>query len=85
MCGYIPDCLCAPMETLVPVQERGLTVIVEPAVLMEGTVRDSDAYSNTRGQLISWEDGIKGARDDIIIELQNNIIIVLFWSCPGLL
>ena len=46
-------------------QERGLTVIVEPAVLVEGTVRDSDAYSNTREQLISWEDGIAGARQRV--------------------
>ncbi|XP_064384168.1 NAD kinase-like [Halichondria panicea] len=50
------------------VEERGLTVIVEPAVLMEGTVRDSDAYSNTRGQLISWEDGIEESQVDCLCE-----------------
>lgn len=42
------------------VEQRGLTVIVEPSVLMEPTVKDADSYTKVREKLESWEDGVAG-------------------------
>ncbi len=46
-----------------PTQERGLTVVVEPAVLVESTVTESRQYTDVRQQLVSWEDGVTGERN----------------------
>lgn len=56
MCFMVPFlCVCTLL------QDQGLEVTVEPAVLVETTVVEDELYADVKRQLLTWSDGSSGS------------------------